>query len=283
MGLSNYRLLPFKNVNRIVLKDKTYQQLLITPEELYEILSNFILDNENLFFYCTQKSSCRTIEDTRKYVKKLISMNIIKDQVNDVLITMGWDKDNIDINNAVFSGDLGEYLMNIIISKFSKASSLISKVSLKTSPKMPAHGNDNIFYDYEKEILYYGESKFYSSTSRALKEANDSINLHLSDNREFAFIKTHTGSFVAENGELLKKIENEIDFKKTSDVTIKSISFVMSDDKYEEEDYSKLLNTMIKNGTLDSKYVNESIIIFLPVISKDDFLKYFERRVKSIC
>ncbi len=270
------------NVDRIVLNGITYEELVISADNLYEILSSFVLNNGNLFFYCTQKSTCRTFEDTRIYVDNILKKGILKERVNEVLVSLGWDKDNLDIKSTVFSGDLGEYLMSILIEKFIDVSTLISKVSLKTSPKKAAHGNDNIYYDYDKGILYFGESKFYEKTSQALSEAYKSINEHLKENKEFSYIRNHSASFIAENGDKLLKIENLIENVEIKDVIVESISFVMSEDKYTEDEYKKLLLEMEKNKTVDYDYVHKSKIIFLPIISKDKFLQYFEKKVGSV-
>lgn len=146
----------YNEISRILLDNYTFTQLKVNADSLYEIISEMLLDNENLFFYCTQRSSCRTFKDTRLYVKELMKKNILKTELNAILMNLKWDKDSIDINSTKFCGDLGEYLMSIIIEKFDISNTLISKVSLKTSPSMPAFGNDNVFYDYQTNTLYYG-------------------------------------------------------------------------------------------------------------------------------
>lgn len=166
------------SLKKVHLKNHTFTTLKISPNILYEHISSMLLDKENLFYYCTQKKSTDSLINTKKYIKKLIKDKIIKIEVDKILTSMGWTDSEIDITNTVFQGDLAEYLMNIIIEKMQIASTLISKVSLKTSPKMPAYGNDNIYYDYNQNILYYGESKFYSSTENAILSAFKSIELH---------------------------------------------------------------------------------------------------------
>lgn len=274
MKLMEESFLSHNNISRIILDGITYSQLKIDANALYEIISNLLLDKENLFYYCTQRTSCKTLKQTRKYVKQLIKNNILRAEIETILINLKWDKESIDVNSTKFCGDLSEYLMNIIIETFEISKTLISKVSLKTSPSMPSFGNDNIFYDCEKNILYYGEAKFYSNTKNALKESFNSINYHSENLTEISYIKNHTSTFISESGDTLKKIVKRLETIDFSKIIYKSITFIMSDDRYEEQDYLNDLYTFAKTNN-EKKYINESIIVFLPVISKKRFFRIF--------
>lgn len=282
MGLVKKEFLLHNDISRVILDGRTFSQLKIDATELYEIISNLLLNNENLFYYCTQRTSCRTLKETKKYVKRLIKDNILRAEIETILKNLKWDKDSIDINSTKFSGDLGEYLMNIIIETFDISETLISKVSLKTSPSMPAFGNDNIFYDYKSNILYFGEAKFYNNTKRALNDAFDSINSHLENLTEISFIKNHTSTIIAENGRTLKKIEKKLETMDSSKISCTSITFIMSDDNYEEQDYLNDLKAFASTNAEKNSYIKESIIVFLPIISKNEFLKYFECKVNAL-
>lgn len=282
MDLVNKKIAKYADVNRIILNEVTFSQLKLDATDLYEIIANMILDKENLFFYCTQRSSCRTFKDTKKYVKQLIKRKILNFEIDTILKSLKWDDGSIDIYSRKFSGDLGEYLMCIIIEQFDISNVLISKVSLKTSPSMPAFGNDNIFYDYKNNTLFFGEAKFYQDTKMALEEAFNSINEHSKNAIEFSFIKNHTASFIAEDGRELQKIEKKLETVNFSNVKFTSITFIMSDDNYNEEDYINDLQSFTRSNSEKFSYVNESIVVFLPIISKNGFLSYFERKVKTL-
>lgn len=282
MSLIKKDFLFHNDISRIILDGFTFSQLKIDATELYEIISNLLLNKENLFYYCTQRASCRTLKETKKYVKRLIKDNILRAEIETILKNLKWDKYSIDINSTKFSGDLGEYLMNIIIETFDISATLISKVSLKTSPSMPSFGNDNIFYDYNSNILYFGEAKFYTDTKKALKESFDSINNHLKNLIEISFIKNHTSTFIAENDRTLKKIEKRLEIVDAAKISCTSITFIMSDDHYEEVDYQKDLLDFASANAEKNTYINESIIVFLPIISKNEFLKYFENKVLAL-
>lgn len=282
MELTKKNFSSHKDISRIILNGFTFSQLKIEATNLYECISNILLDDENLFYYCTQRTSCRTLRETKKYVRRLISDNILVSEIKTILKNLKWDKDSIDINSTTLSGDIGEYLMNVIIETFDISKTLISKVSLKTSPSMSSFGNDNIFYDYNKNILYFGEAKFYNNTKDALDVSFSSINKHLKDFTEISFIKNHTSTFIAENGRTLKKIEKRLETVDATKISCTSITFIMSDDNYEEQEYLNDILHFAGTNSNKNQYINESIIVFLPVISKKDFLKYFEKKVTAL-
>ena len=169
MDFGEVRLFDNENIKKIRLTAYKWEELIGNKEILYKALCDLLLSEENLFYYASQKESTKTLVDTRKYIKKLIDKDIIDSTIEDVLSGIGWKKEQININSTHFQGDLAEYLMCILLDKITNVDTIISKVSLKTSPRMPSYGNDNIYYDYEKEILYYGESKFYDNVSSAIK------------------------------------------------------------------------------------------------------------------
>ena len=269
-------------ISRIILDGKTFSQLRIDATDLYEIISDILLNTENMFYYCTQRHSCRTLKGTRKYVKKLMKSGILKSELDTILKSLNWDKDSLDISKTTFSGDLGEYLMNIVIETLNISETLISKVSLKTSPKMPSYGNDNIFYDYERNILYFGESKFYNNTITALTDAFNSITSHCKNLVELSFIKNHSSTFISENGRKLKKVIKRLERIEANKIMYNSITFIISDDNYEENDYINSLTKFVSGQAQKKAYINGSIIVFLPIISKQKFLSFFESKVNAL-
>ena len=68
-GVREKKILNHSNLNRIVMEGCYYKKLVLSNDELFELLSSYILNSENLLFYCTQKLTCKTIKETRKYVK----------------------------------------------------------------------------------------------------------------------------------------------------------------------------------------------------------------------
>lgn len=280
MGFREIKLFDNENIKKIRLSSYTWEELLGDKEILYKALCDLLLSEENLFYYTTQKESTKTLVDTKNYIKKLIEEDIIDSKIKDIFSTIGWKKGQIDINNTRFQGDLAEYLMCILLDKITNIDTIISKVALKTSPKMSSFGNDNIYYDYENKVLYYGESKFYNNISKAINRARESLAQHLNV-EEFSYIRTHDNSIIAEDGIKRIKIIEELEEKSMEEINIKSVFFIANDDVYLKEDYeSKIVEAF---GTLKEINVKsaELIMVFLPILSKKEFLEYFKGRLNE--
>lgn len=258
-----------EKANLIKLKRiESWDLLVIDKNILFSYLTSFLLKEENLFYYASQRSSTTTLFDTKKNIKKLIELNILDQEINSVLKSIGWDKDIINIENTVFQGDLAEYLMCILIDNYLEIKTIISKISLKTSPNVPSFGNDNIFYDFHNNIFYYGESKFYSNTSAAIDRAFDSLEKH-SDIQEISFIKSHTNVTISQTGEERNEVIEKLETIASENFTIKSVIFIVSDDVNERNAFEQILKTKDYER-------NEIILVFLPIISKEEFLIYFK-------
>lgn len=270
-------LLDDEKILKIRIDRISWEELFKNKEYLYEKIADLLLDEENLLYYATQRESSKTLDEARKYVRRLIENKTLDLNINEVLKNIGWN-DKTNINNTVFQGDIGEYLMSIFIDKFANSETLISKISLKTSAGMPVFGNDNYYYDYEDEILYFGEAKFYEDSRQALKKALTSIEEH-NNTSEIMFVKNHTGLFIAENNEKRKNVVEIFDEASTDNITLKSIIFIMNDDIYRKEDYENMLIEYF-NGIdrVKEKTIN-LILIFFPILSKREFLEYFYRRI----
>lgn len=275
--LEGSNLLDNDNIKKIRVRAISWDDICNDKEILFSVITNLLLNEENLLYYASQKESTKTLEDTKKYIKKLLNDNSLKISIEDVLNCIGWTKD-VNIYNTVFQGDLAEYLMNILIDKITSIDTIISKVSLKTNSKMPVYGNDNYFYDYVNEILYFGESKFYNNFKSALKRANDSIEEH-SKYEEISFVRNHTSMMIADNGEKRTQLIEKFETLFIDDIKTKSIIFVINDDIYKKEDYEKGMIDYYKGTEEINSICNEVIFVFLPIISKEKFLQYFKGRL----
>lgn len=281
MDFGGIELLNNGNIRKIRLTSYTWEELIGDKTILYKAISDLLLSKENLFYYASQKESTKTLADTRKYIKRLIEKNIIDTHINDVLTSIGWEEDKIDINNTRFQGDLAEYLMCILMDRITNIDTIISKVSLKTSPRMSSYGNDNIYYDYENEILYYGESKFYDNVNSAIRNAKSSLKEH-ANAEEFSYIRSHNSVIIAEDGNRREKIIEELEEKELEDINVKSIFFIANDDIYMKDDYEKAVLCVFKTLEEVKAKSAEIIMIFLPILSKKEFLNYFKGRLNKV-
>ena len=272
-------LLENDNVIKIRIKNITWEELFNDKTILYKALCDILLNEENLLYYATQKNSSKTLLDTREYIKNLIANGSLVYLIDDIFNALGWNR-NINIKNTIFQGDIAEYLMSILLDKITNVETLISKISYKTSPSMPIYGNDNVYYDYENDILYFGESKFYKNVEDGLKAAMDSIKKH-SNVEEISFVRNHTTSFIAENDEKRFKVIEKFETAYTEDISIKSIIFIINEDIYNKTNYEEVIIKYFGNIEMLESQTAEIILVFLPILSKEEFLEYFVRSVSD--
>ena len=98
------------------------------------------------------------------------------------------------ISKQTAHGELGELLLFTLLDVYLEAPKILSKVSMKTSPRMPVYGADAVHAQYvDGELrLYLGESKLYQSFKDASREAAESISTALNNyEHEFNLIETH--------------------------------------------------------------------------------------------
>ena len=244
MKFEKINLFNEENKIKIKLSQISWDDLFNDKSILFNAICDLVLDEKNLLYYATQKESTKTITDTRKYVDSLIKNNNLIYAIDDVFNALGWN-DEINIESTKFQGDLAEYLMSILLDKFTNVETLISKISFKTSSKMSVYGNDNVYFDYESDILYFGESKFYQNASTGLDEALKSIENH-STIEEISFVRNHTSSFIAENGEKRIKVIEKYEDAYIDDLNIRSIIFIVNQDICEKEKYEEMLKSVLE-------------------------------------
>lgn len=268
---------------KIKLKEYSWDVLLASKSILFDSICDLLLNYQNLMFYASQKASCKTLESLRDEIIKNTATGRLESCIDDILISLGWfPAENINVDSDVFSGDIGELLMCILIDKLGISKTIISKVSLKTSPKVSAYQNDNVFYDLENKILYYGESKFYSSLYQALYNAVDSLKTHSETLNELSYIRTHTSAFVADNEETKERLYEELEYVKKEDVTISSISFVMEEDKYIKDDIEKVMAHFSDDYDSNMTPFAHCYVVILPVLVKKEFLNFLKNRIIAI-
>ena len=279
MNLEKVSLFNKDNTIKIRIKQITWEELFNNKTILFNSICDLLLSEKNLLYYATQKESSKTIVETKKYVDSLIKNNNLIFAIEDIFNALGWNKEN-NINNTTFQGDLAEYLMSILLDKFTNVETLISKVSFKTSSKMSVYGNDNVYFDYENDILYFGESKFYKSASEGLKDAIESIEKHYTI-EEISFVRNHTSSFIAETEEKRIKMIEKYETAYVDNINIRNIVFVVNEDIYDAHDYENMLVIYYDGEETLIQKTEEIILVFLPILSTKEFLNFFVRRINN--
>jgi len=150
-----------------------------------DLLVNTLLNYATHYCFSSQK---RDIED--EFARNKL-MNEAKK------LFRKWKEEDITDNNQPKSGEVGEMILWLLMEVVLEAPQVVSKMDLKTNPKLEVFGSDGIHIDIsEEDILniYFGEAKFYNNISGALDSAFQSIeDFHLNsmDVHEFNLVTTH--------------------------------------------------------------------------------------------
>lgn len=247
--------------DKIKLKYYEWEELIPKCDILISELMSMIFNERNVLKIAT------TYSPDIKY-----SAEDLKIKYKEALISIGFmAKNGIDVSNKTLHGDIGEFLMHVLISDFiaeeGKKGYMYPKLVFKTNPLMSVFGNDGTLYFPKSKEIYYMEAKFYATLNEALNKAVSSLVKHNETNQEY----------ISHRAELFRDIETEKQFeivKITSDIKESLILFLMCSDKYKEDDIRKCIEFNKKIESL--RNLHEVIIFILPIIDKNKFLSFFE-------
>ena len=222
--------------------------------------------------------------DDNNYVVD-ISSEAIKD-IEEILV----DENLLAIHNQDFkyrldkAGKLGEYFFSILLERFFGLHCVIPKTRFTTDYNMSVYGIDVIYLNEDNE-LYFGESKFTKNVCNGIVQINKSLQSYekqILDEYQLVLNAWDSRNNVYKLHELYgEKIScsiSFIDFIKA--VNIEKIYiplFITHGTETEKELILKQLSKVnkIKLFDLDTKY----IVISLPIIDKDEFIKYMSERI----
>tara|TARA_R110001606_G_scaffold365189_1_gene519936 strand:- start:1297 stop:2466 length:1170 start_codon:yes stop_codon:yes gene_type:complete len=254
-------------LNKIKMKFFTWDELFLSNEILFNEINDKIFNKENVLKVASTYSPDTKYTDKQKQQKYLHALKSIG-----FISEMG-----VNTSHKTLHGDIGEFLMHIMLSEFlSEESSekyIFPKLVFKTSPKMAVYGNDGTIYLKDKKEIYYLEAKFYSDLNSAINKAVESLTAHNDVAQEelyhrielFRNIKTDKLNEVVEIGE---------------DVTENLALFLICDNFTEYNDIYKVAN---ENGKLNALKADFNIILFvLPILSKKEYLEFFSAKSNNV-
>jgi hypothetical protein len=255
------------DLNKIKMKFFTWNELLTSNEILFNEINEKIFNKENVLKVASTYSPDTKYTDKQKQQKYLHALKAIG-----FISKMG-----INTSLKTLHGDIGEFLMHIMLSQFLSEESnekyIFPKLVFKTSPKMAVYGNDGTIYLKDKKEIYYLEAKFYSDLNSAINTAVESLTAHNDVTQEelnhrielFRNIKTDKLNEVIEIDE---------------DVTENLALFLICDNFTE---YNDILKVAKENDKLNTLKANFNIILFvLPILNKQEYLKFFYAKSNDV-
>lgn len=275
----------------------------IEKTDFYELLFKYFFSEERLLKYVENKENIRFTPTKRNYSKLFKNLKKFVDEENTI-----FDKDkfvlelkkfmNVDNENDESLlkfrkdkvGKIGEYIFSIILLEYFNMQCIIPKLTMITDPNMSVFGIDTIFYNKNKKMLLFGESKFYSKLNdgvTALKKSLISYEKQIED--EYYLVLSNTDNYkmpIIENN-YIESIEECFTFKEFIEKeNIKSLGiplFIMHGGKFEMEEIIKEFNKIEKKSLFNLNTIY--YCISLPILNKDkfkaEFLKYIYERIKE--
>lgn len=251
------------SLNKIRMKFFSWDELMIANDILFNEISDILFNTENVLKIASTYRPNINYSDEQKRKKYFDALKMIG------FISSG----SVDITKKTLHGDIGEFLMHVMLAMFLDDNTvekyIYPKLVLKTSPQMPVYGNDGTIYIKDKKEIFYLEAKFYKDLNIAIKRAVESLIDHNEVSNEnfnhrielFRNVKTD---------QLDEIIEIDEDVKENLAIFIMCENYTYYDD---------ILKVVIENKELDRLKKEFGVIIFvLPILNKDEYLKNFQER-----
>lgn len=254
-------------LNKIKLKYFTWDELIANKEILFEEICNKIFDIDNVLKVASTYKPSAKLTDTQR-----------KKKYFDALKSIGFiSKDGVNISHTTLHGDIGEFLMHIMLIKhFSLDSNekyIYPKLVLKSSPKMPVYGNDGTIYIKDKNEIYFLEAKFYEKFEDAINSAVKSLTAHNE-------VSTESNSHRVDLFRNIKTDELYEIVEIDENVSENLIMFLICENYM---NYDDILNAARLNQKLTDLKSNFQILLFvLPILNKTEYLNYFFKKGSKV-
>ena len=269
----------------------------ITNSKLfYAKMFEYFFDESRLLRYIENKASIFFEPNSANYATLYKKLKIFIDKENHVEFPQNIEKDLLSIISAEHTlveqngikkiqldkiGKIGEYIFSNILSEYFGYQCIIPKLNMLTDYNMSIFGIDTLFYSHENKLLLLGESKVSKSIENGIALINKSLASYQSQvDDEFELIlsqrwlKDKMGYFIDDFGDKIEVSISMSDFIKKASVKKIGIPIFIAHGGNEttQKTFEKL--SKIKKVTLYD-LETEYIIISLPLIDKDEFIKAF--------
>lgn len=242
--------------------------------DFFECIKNGIL--QNFVFSCSE-------------IKKKLNIEI------DIVYEELFKKALRKISKHTAKGELGELILFTLLDVYLNAPKLLSKVSMKTNPKMPVFGADAVHGQIVNGQfrVYLGESKLYKDFKSAASKATESIkNAKEKYEDEFDLLDSYM-DFPNLDRKLEKQIIQILDPFGSSDLSkiIHSPCFIgftqpeiiFKNEKKYIKAYEKIAHTYIDDfySKVENQGVeiNEVTLLMLPFSCVDELVQEFIKHV----
>lgn len=281
------------NVHNIADNYSFYHIDITDTKKFFEGLCAFLLNEDNLIRYSTNKSAVRFEPTVINFIKVYRELNNFIDEENldsfefdvEIEAVISEEFGEIEEENgkklirASKIGRIGEYIFHIFLSDYFGFNCIIPKVKLTTDRNMSIHGIDVLFLNKKDETILFGESKVTNKIENGIVMINKSLQNYEKEIRE-EYMLILTNNHLKLNGlEDVFPGQTEVcltfdDFIKSTQIKYIGVPIFIAHGT--ELDYEVILDSLEKKikrkkyFNLETKYY----VISLPIISKKVFMEY---------
>lgn len=266
------------------------------PKLFYSKMFEYFFDESRLLRYIENKASVSFEPTAANYATLYKKLKIFIDKENHIEFPQNIEQELMNVISAEHTvvdqggikkirldkiGKIGEYIFSNILSEYFGYQCIIPKLNMLTDYNMSIFGIDTLFYSHESKLLLLGESKVSKSIKNGIALINKSLSSYQSQvDDEFELVlsqrwlKDKMGYFAEDFGDKLEASISMSDFVKKASVEKIAIPIFIAHGGAETtekifEELSKIKKVALYD--LETTY----IIISLPLIDKDDFVKAF--------
>lgn len=266
------------------------------PKLFYSKMFEYFFDESRLLRYIENKASVSFKPTIANYVTLYKKLKIFIDKENHIDFPQNIEQELMNVISAEHTvvdqggikkirldkiGKIGEYIFSNILSEYFGYQCIIPKLNMLTDYNMSIFGIDTLFYSHESKLLLLGESKVSKSIKNGIALINKSLSSYQSQvDDEFELVlsqrwlKDKMGYFAEDFGDKLETSISMSDFVKKASVEKIAIPiFIAHGGTETTEKIFEELNKIKKVTLYDLE--TTYIIISLPLIDKDDFVKAF--------
>lgn len=239
------------------------------------------------------------LREAAKSVIKIKKIDEIKHYLDEETPYQNWDPEVLKIYNS--KGIFSELILHFLLREFKNTISLVSKIYFKDSYSHEAHGFDAVHVSVNDNKLWLGETKFYNNGKRGIKALIDDLNTHFKHDylkEQFVIISRA----LIHNNELreewIQKLNETTRLSDKLDMIIIPLLCIYEDTVADEiiaainagtdadtiylEHVSELKKYFDENNTFTNKERVQTLLILLPVESKDKIVSGMLSKIYSM-
>lgn len=179
-----FTIFKHKNAHSFIYADFSDGDKLIKGLAKYIFLEANLLNYGNSLakykFAPSQKNYKRLYNMIGSFLNRELEMLTFDDVTENVYDALKQEYKFIDSNGKTYVqndkiGKIGEYIFHLLLSNYFKVDCIIPKFRLATDRNMSVFGIDTLFYDSQRNVILFGESKVCKNIENAITLINRSL------------------------------------------------------------------------------------------------------------